>query len=38
MFIDTSDNDKIINGSAGITEENFLEDIWENFNVKFVIV
>jgi hypothetical protein len=38
MLIDTSENDKIIHGSTAVTEESFLEDIWEDFNVKFVIV
>ncbi len=38
MFIDTSEEGKILNGSTAVTEQNFLENLWENFNVKFVIV
>jgi hypothetical protein len=38
MFIDTSDDRKIINGATAVTEQDFLENIWDNFNVKFVIV
>ncbi len=38
MFIDTSDERKIVNGATAVTEQDFLENIWDNFNVKFVIV
>ena len=38
MFIDTSDDRKILHGATTVTEQNFLENIWDNFNVKFVIV
>ena len=38
MFIDTSDERKIVNGATSVTEQDFLENIWDNFNVKFVIV
>jgi len=38
MFIDTSDEGKILNGSTAVTEQNFLDNLWENFNVKFTIV
>lgn len=38
MFIDTSDGSKIVNGATAITEQNFLENLWENFNVKFTVV
>lgn len=38
LFIDTSEDNRIINGSTAITEENFLENIWNNFNIKFVVV
>lgn len=37
-FIDTSDDRKILHGATTVTEQNFLEKIWDNFNVKFVIV
>lgn len=37
MFIDTSDDRKIANGATAVTEQNFLDNIWDNFNVKFVI-
>lgn len=38
MFIDISPEGKIVNGSTAVTEQNFLENLWENFNVKFTIV
>lgn len=38
VFIDTSDNKKIMHGSSAITEQYFLDNIWENFNIKFVVV
>lgn len=38
MFIDTSEDSKIANGSTAITEQNFLENLWNNFNVKFTVV
>jgi hypothetical protein len=38
MFIDTSDESKIVNGATAVTEQKFLANIWDNFNVKFVIV
>jgi hypothetical protein len=38
MFIDTSEDQRILNGSTSITEQNFLDNIWDNFNIKFVIV
>ena len=38
MFIDTSDDNKIVNGAMSVTEQMFLDNIWDNFNIKFVIV
>ena len=38
MFIDTSEDSRISNGSTAITEQNFLENLWDNFNVKFTVV
>jgi len=38
MFIDTSVDSRIANASRGITEQKFTEDLWNNFNIKFVIV
>jgi hypothetical protein len=38
MFIDTSEEGKIVNGATAVTEQRFLDNIWDNFNVKFVIV
>lgn len=38
MFIDTTSDSKIVKASNGIAEQNFLEDLWNNFNIKFVIV
>lgn len=38
MFIDISQEGKINNGSSAITEQKFLENLWNNFNVKFAIV
>lgn len=38
LFIDTSDSGKIKNGSTSITEQQFLNNIWDNFNIKFTVV
>ena len=38
LFIDTSEDNRIKHGSTSITEQNFLENIWDNFNIKFVVV
>lgn len=38
MFIDTSSEGKIVNGATSITEQNFLNNIWNNFNIKFIVV
>jgi len=38
MFIDISEDNRILAGSNSVTEQNFLDNIWDNFNVKFVIV
>lgn len=38
MFIDTSEEGKIKNGSTAITEHMFLNNIWDNFNIKFIVV
>lgn len=38
MFIDTTSDSKIVKASSGIAEQNFIEDLWNNFNIKFVIV
>lgn len=38
MFIDTSDEGKIRNGATAVTEQKFLDNLWNNFNVKFAIV
>jgi hypothetical protein len=38
MFIDCSDDGRIKNAKSGISEEKFLEDLWNNFNIKFIVV
>ena len=38
LFIDTSEDNRIRNGSTAVTEQNFLDNIWDNFNIKFVVV
>jgi len=38
MFIDTSVDSRIKNASTGVSEQKFVENLWNNFNVKFVIV
>jgi hypothetical protein len=38
MFIDTTQDSKIAKSVHGIAEQQFLEGLWENFNIKFVIV
>ena len=38
QFIDTSEDGRIKNGSTAITEQHFLNNIWDNFNIKFTVV
>lgn len=38
QFIDTSEDGRIKNGASAITEQAFLNNIWDNFNIKFVVV
>lgn len=38
VFIDSTDDNRIRNGSASITEHYFLNNLWDNFNVKFTLV
>ena len=38
MFIDISDEKKIVNGATSVAEQSFLENIWDNFNIKFLVV
>lgn len=38
MFIDISDDGRILNGATAVTEQNFLDNLWNNFNVKFTVV
>ena len=38
MFIDCSDDGRIKNARTGISEEKFLENLWDNFNIKFIVV
>jgi len=38
MFIDTSEDGRIKNGATAITEHAFLDNIWDNFNIKFIVV
>jgi hypothetical protein len=38
MFIDCSSDNRIKNARTGISEEKFLENLWNNFNVKFIVV
>lgn len=38
QFIDTSEDNRIKNGSSAITEQAFLNNIWDNFNIKFIVI
>ena len=38
MFIDTSDEKKIVNGSSSLMEQAYLKSLWDNFNIKFLVV
>ena len=38
MFIDVSEDSRIVKGSSAVNEQKFLENLWDNFNVKFAIV
>lgn len=38
MFIDTSADSRIANARTGIIEDKFIQDLWNNFNIKFIAV
>jgi hypothetical protein len=38
MFIDISPESRIANARTGISEQKFIEDLWNNFNIKFITV
>jgi len=38
LFIDTSDNSTIANCSRSEEEERFIENLWKNHNIKFIVV
>ena len=38
LFVDTTEENRISKGTSGITETNFLKNLWDNFNVKFTII
>jgi hypothetical protein len=38
MFIDVTEDGRIVNGSTAVNEQKFLQNLWDNFNVKFTIV
>jgi hypothetical protein len=38
MFIDTSDEKKIVNGASSLMEQAYLKSLWDNFNIKFLVV
>lgn len=38
VFIDTSPDSRIANARTGISEQKFVEDLWNNFNIKFVVI
>jgi hypothetical protein len=38
MFIDISAEKKIVNGATSVVEQSFLEKLWDNFNIKFLVV
>jgi hypothetical protein len=38
MFVDNSKEHRILNGSSLENEKKFLQNMWDNFNVKFTII
>lgn len=38
LFIDTSKDKKILNAQGGVNETEFVELLWDQFNIKFVVV
>jgi len=38
VFLDSTDDKRIKGGSSSITEHYFLNNLWDNFNVKFTLV
>jgi hypothetical protein len=38
MFIDTTSNKIILQGSKSVAEQAYLKKLWDNFNIKFLVV
>ncbi len=38
MFIDISAEKKIVNGATSVAEQAYLRKLWDNFNIKFLVV
>lgn len=38
LFIDTSKDKKILNAQGGVNETEFVELLWDQFNIKFIVV
>jgi hypothetical protein len=38
LFIDTSDDKRVYNASNGSNEINFAEELWKNYNIKFITI
>lgn len=38
LFIDTSKDKKILNAQGGVNETEFVELLWDQFNIKFIVI
>lgn len=38
LFIDTSEDKRIVNAQGGVNETEFVDLIWDQYNIKFIVV
>jgi hypothetical protein len=38
LFIDTSDDKRIFNATGGVNEQEFVEMLWDQYNIKFTVI
>jgi hypothetical protein len=38
LFIDTSGDKRIFNATGGVNEQEFVEMLWDQYNIKFTVI
>jgi Neuraminidase (sialidase) len=37
LFVDTSDDSRIKNAQTGVNETEFIDNLWNQYNIKFIV-